>query len=243
MPERPDGPEEFAAWVRDVVRTVGRSKALVGVEVTNEANLNGAPDNSDGSYAGVAEAVVLGVKAALAERDRLGYRHVGVGFDWFDGMSPVVDDAFWTALREAGGDFGAKLDWIGMNSYPGTYDTPRAPLGTEGEAVVASLRRLRNCYAPRIGIPATTPIRVTENGWPAGASRPAEVQAQVLERMVRAVHDHRAELNVRDYYWFTLRDTDSSLTDNESHYGLLADDYTPKPAFTTYRSLVRELGG
>jgi hypothetical protein len=28
----------------------------------------------------------------------------------------------------------------------------------------------------------------------------------------------------------------------ESQYGLMRDDYTPKPAFATYRSLISRLG-
>jgi hypothetical protein len=38
-----------------------------------------------------------------------------------------------------------------------------------------------------------------------------------------------------------LRDADSSSSSFESQYGILHDDYSPKPAFSVYRDLVAEL--
>jgi hypothetical protein len=48
---------------------------------------------------------------------------------------------------------------------------------------------------------------------------------------------------VTDYRWFDLRDADSASSSFEDQYGLMTDDYAPKPAFATYRSLVAKLGG
>jgi hypothetical protein len=50
--------------VERVVRTVGRHPALVGLQITNEANLPDAPDAGDGAYPGAARALVRGVVAA-----------------------------------------------------------------------------------------------------------------------------------------------------------------------------------
>jgi hypothetical protein len=41
--------------------------------------------------------------------------------------------------------------------------------------------------------------------------------------------------------WFDLRDADSSSSSFESQYGLMRDDYSPKPAFGAYRALVARL--
>ncbi len=60
--------------------------------------------------------------------------------------------------------------------------------------------------------------------------------------MVRAVHRFRANYNVTDYRWFDLRDADSSSLNFQQQYGLLRDDYKPKPAFGTYRRLIAQLG-
>jgi hypothetical protein len=46
---------------------------------------------------------------------------------------------------------------------------------------------------------------------------------------------------VTSYCWFDLRDSDSSSSSFQSQYGLLRDDYSPKPAFAVYRRLVAKL--
>jgi hypothetical protein len=86
------------------------------------------------------------------------------------------------------------------------------------------------------------PIRVTENGWPTGPGRSPERQAATLETVIRTVHDHRAELNIAGYELFDLRDADSGRPNVFCQFGLLRDDYEPKPAFETYRRLIAELG-
>ena len=59
--------------------------------------------------------------------------------------------------------------------------------------------------------------------------------------MVGAVNEFRGTYNVTDYRWFDLRDHRSSSANFQHQYGLLRDDYTPKPAFEVYRELVDEL--
>ena len=39
-----------------------------------------------------------------------------------------------------------------------------------------------------------------------------------------------------------LRDADSNNPNLFYQFGLMRDDYTPKPAFETYRQLIAELG-
>ena len=59
--------------------------------------------------------------------------------------------------------------------------------------------------------------------------------------MVGAANAYRANYNVSDYFWFDLRDADSSSPNFQQQYGLMHDDYTPKPAFGSFRSLVSKL--
>ena len=47
---------------------------------------------------------------------------------------------------------------------------------------------------------------------------------------------------VTGYRWFDLRDADSASPSFESRYGLMRDDYRPKPAFAAYRDLIATLG-
>ena len=64
-----------------------------------------------------------------------------------------------------------------------------------------------------------------------------------MRAAVTAVYRARVTYNVTGYRWFDLRDADSSSPSFESQYGLMRDDYTPKPAFAVYRKLVAELSG
>ena len=86
------------------------------------------------------------------------------------------------------------------------------------------------------------PIHIAENGYPTGPGRSYEEQDRALREMVRAVHDFRGNYNVTDYRWFDLRDGDSGDPNFQQQFGLMRDDYTPKPAFETYRALIAELG-
>ena len=52
-----------------------------------------------------------------------------------------------------------------------------------------------------------------------------------------------AAYGVTDLRWFDLRDADSTGSSFESQYGLMRDDYSPKPAFGVYRGLVATLSG
>lgn len=63
----------------------------------------------------------------------------------------------------------------------------------------------------------------------------------MLEATLHAVHELRAELNVTHWELFTLRDANSSKEDMFYRFGVLRDDYSPKPAFGVLRDLIAEL--
>jgi hypothetical protein len=109
--------------------------------------------------------------------------------------------------------------------------------------LVNAMSALRECYTPVAGIPPTVPLHIEENGFP--TSEPARTyarQAQIAENMIRTFHDYSGNYNVRDYRWFNLRDSDSTSPNFQQQYGIMRDDYTPKPAFDVYARLVDELG-
>ena len=61
---------------------------------------------------------------------------------------------------------------------------------------------------------------------------------RVLRAVAKAVSDARRTYGVTDFRWFDLRDADSSSSSFESRYGLVRDDYAPKPAFRSYRRII-----
>jgi hypothetical protein len=232
---------DIAAWLRYVRRVVDRfgpNPRVVAIQVTNEVNLAISPDSSDGAYEGAREALIQGVKAAKAEARARGFDQLEIGFNWAYRNSPSEEQEFWGYLREHGGpSFVRALDWVGVDAYPGTFIPPFNSPGGERDALVNAFSSFR-CYSGGAGIPKSVPIHVEENGYPTGPGRTYERQAQAMDTMVRAVHDFRGTFNISDYRWFNLRDGDSTSPNFQTQYGLMTDEYVPKPAFGLYRKLV-----
>jgi hypothetical protein len=243
-PERDGDVAGYADWVRHVVRLLGRNPRVVAFQITNEVNFTASPDSSDGAFANARDALIQGVIAARTEADRIGARHLQVGFNWLYRMDTASERTFWEHLRDRGGaSFVRALSWVGLDAYPGTFFPPSAAPGTERDFVVNALDLLRRCYLPIARIPHSTPIHVQENGFPTGSGRTYERQQDALVTMVRAFHDFRGTFNVSDYRWFNLRDAETSSPNFQQQYGLMTDAYQPKPAFGSYAALVRALAG
>jgi hypothetical protein len=233
----------FLRFVREVVRRFGSNRRVVAVQVTNEANFKQSPDSSDGAYRGVLDALIQGVQAAKREAVRLRYGQLTVGFNWvYRAPNPSDDTAFWNYLRDHGGpSFLRALDWVGLDAYPGTFVPPVEPPGGERDGMVNAMSVLRDCFMPVAHIPIRVPIHIEETGWPTGPGRPESRQDQVANLLLETINDFRGTFNVTDARWFDLRDHNSSSQNFQHHYGLLRDDYSPKPAFGTFRRLVAQL--
>jgi hypothetical protein len=233
----------FVDFVRKRVRQLGPDAGVTALQVTNEANVGVAPNASDGFYPGAIDALVQGVVAAKDEVRGGGFSQLKIGFNWANQLGPS-EIAFWRSLGARGGTaFSAAVDWVGIDAYPGTWG-PALPAGdlatATRRATLTSLRALRRTFMPLAGI-YRAPIRFAESGYPTGPERTDAMQNAVLRAAVRAVSDYRRAYNVSDYRWFDLRDADSDSGSFESRYGLMRDDYTPKPAFAAYRALVARL--
>jgi hypothetical protein len=232
----------WLAFVRAVVRRFAPDPGVVGAQVTNEVNFTASPDSSDGANSGARDALIQGVIAAKQEARELGYDRFHVGFNWFYRTDPASEQSFWNYLGSHGGRrFADAVDWVGLDAYPGTFFPPVDTPGGERDAIANALSSLR-CYTASAGIAARVPIYVEENGYPTGPARGDATQQRVLETMAQAVDDFRGAYNVSDYRWFNLRDADSSSPNFQQQFGLLRDDYSPKPAFASYRALVWRLG-
>lgn len=241
-------PSAFADHVREIVRRYGRDPRVVFLQVTNEANLPGAPAAADGAFAGAAEALVEGVIAAKDQARRDARGQLRIGFSWAYDERPEAASGFWALLGRLGGRrFADAVDWVGLDSYPGTWGPQVAPSdlmpGHAADAMKQSVRALRDCMMPLAGLGDATALHIAENGFPTGPGRSEELQSQVLDAMVRNVDAIRGLYGVTDYRWFDLRDSSSADPNMESQYGITRDDYSPKPAFTTYRDLVDRFSG
>lgn len=244
-PSRAPDVAGFTAFVRQRVAQLGPNRQVVSLQIANEANVPGAPDAADGAYAGASAALVQGVIAAKREARRLGHEQLAIGFNVAD-EAPARALPFFLGLRQLGGrTFARSVDWVGIDAYPGTWG-PALPAGTLDRAVRAATRRtvdaLRRQLLPAAGLPRT-PIVFAESGYPTDHAQRTEAQQVIaLRAAVETVVSLRRSRNVIGYRWFDLRDADSSVPSFESQYGLMRDDYAPKPAFDVYRALIAQHG-
>ncbi|MCW3048416.1 MAG: hypothetical protein JWO74_2700 [Solirubrobacterales bacterium] len=234
----------FIDFVRARVQQLAPNPGVASVQVTNEANVAGAPDAADGAYPGARDALVRGVIAAKDEARRRGRGGLRIGFNWAYQRGPG-EAAFFSSLGAAGGRaFADAVDWVGVDAYPGTWGPPLGGgdlASAVRSATVDAMRTLRRTLLPRAGL-SRARLHFSESGYPTGSGRTEAMQQTVLRAAVQAVAAARGTYGVTDYRWFDLRDANTADTSFESHYGLTRDDYSPKPAFFTYRDLVARLG-
>ncbi|WP_406404704.1 hypothetical protein OH805_36500 [Streptomyces sp. NBC_00879] len=226
--------DEWLEFVRETVRTGGPH--LASLQICEEPNAD--LPVLDGSTPNVLNALVQGVIAAKQEARALGH-NLAVGFNAVPTFDPA--DTFWSRLAVlADARFLQSLDYVGLDFFPDVF-RPIAADQLAG-AVTAVLTVFRRTDLPKAGILDTVAIRVCENGWPTGPDRAEHRQAATLETVVRTVSGLADELNIDGYSFFALRDADSGAEGLFHRFGLVRDDYTPKPAFETYRQLINELG-
>jgi hypothetical protein len=63
-------------------------------------------------------------------------------------------------------------------------------------------------------------------------------QAEVLTAVIDVISRNAQALNITGYINHTLRDARSAGSGLFDQFGLMTDDYTPKPAFHVYRDLI-----
>ncbi len=230
----------WLAYVKRVVRAFGPMRHVVGLQITNEVNLTFSPNTSDGAYANAVKALALGVPAAKAEAMRRGFGQLEVGFNYAWRFGDA-DAAFWREIGEIGGErLRRATDWVGVDAYPGTF-VPAA-VANPGDALLEALAQVRECYMPKAGFGRSVPMHLEEIGYPTGPGRSEADQRRALTQFVTAAARYRGTYNLTNFNWFGLRDNNSAGPNFQSFFGLLRDDYSPKPAFGDYRRLISRFG-
>lgn len=231
--------DHWLEFIRNIISQYGQH--ISSLQITNEPNLS----FMEGSKPYILQALTEGVVTAKQEISRRGLP-VKLGFGSVP-ESPMSIPQFWGNLAIADGKFQSCVDFVGHNFYVDVFTenslTPEE-ISTAAETLLRELRKKMDAA----DIPETVPIRVTENGWPTGKNpfngleRPYERQAEVLELIIRTVFRLKTELNISQYTLFGLRDADSTQEDPFHQFGIMKDDYSPKPAYDTFKKLIEELG-
>ncbi len=242
--EKQDQEIELNNWLDFIRKIINRyGSHLASLQITNEPNLS----FMEGSKPYILKALVEGVITAKKEvRDK--NLPIKIGFGSVS-ESPAAVPHFWENLANAGNKtFIDSVDFVGHNFYADVFEDHPLDLNEISDSVECTLRQLREKNLVTAGISASVPIRVTENGWPTGKNpvanieRTYERQTEALETIIRAIYNLRQELNISHYVLFGLRDADSSKEDLFHQYGIMRDDYSPKPAYDTFKKLIKALG-
>jgi len=228
-------------WTKSIIKIINRYKdKLSTIQITEEPNLKTA-FAGDGSFDNIEKALLAGVVTAKKEIEKQQLK-IKVGFNAIPSFNPA--DTFWNII---GNDEFKKLreaiDYIGFDFYPDVF-RPVAPDGQPNDleqSVVNVLRYFRNINLKTGNVPLSVPIHITENGWATGENRTYERQAEVIEKIIRTILSIKDELNIDTYEVFALRDTNTSNQNIFYQFGLLNDDYFPKPAFEIYQKLIKEI--
>jgi hypothetical protein len=224
----------YCAFIEELIDRHGEHIATL--QIAEEPNITGNP-LLDGAYPRITEAVIAGVSAAKDKARRSGHAGLKVGCN----SSPLIgpDSGFFAGLTRAGGEqFIAGLDYIGLDFFPDVF-RPIAPARLA--AVVQGLLQAhrRDSLAPA-GL-GHLPLVITEHGWPTGPGRSPERQADVVRTVIGVISRNAAALGITGYIHHTLRDARSAGSGLFCQFGLMTDDYTPKPAFHVYRDLIAAL--
>jgi hypothetical protein len=224
----------YCAFIEALIERHGEH--LATLQVGEEPNITGNP-LLDGAYPRIAEALIAGVRAAKDKARRCGHPDLKVGCNSSPLLGPAV--TFFTDLTRAGGErFIADLDYVGLDFFPDVFrPIPPARLG----AIVLGLLEAhrRDSLAPA-GL-GHLPLIITEHGWPTGPGRAPQRQAEVLRIVIDVIARGAGALNITGYTHHTLRDARSAGSGIFCQFGLMTDDYSPKPAFHLYRDLISAL--
>ncbi|HEY7146173.1 MAG TPA: hypothetical protein VH637_18185 [Streptosporangiaceae bacterium] len=223
----------YCAFLEELVDSYG--DRIGSLQVGEEPNVTGNP-SLDGWYPRVTEAIVSGVAAAKARARRFPGLTVGINTTPLAGPGRT----FLAELTAAGRDrFIASLDYVGLDFFPDVFRPVPVPQLSNVVAGLLADHRGRVLAPAGLG---HLPLVITEHGWPTGPGRPPGRQAQVLSAVVETIVGHAAALNITGYSHFALRDACTARTGLFCQFGLMTDDYAPKPAFGAYRDLIRSCG-
>lgn len=212
---------------------------LATVQIAEEPNIT---DNAslDGAYPRVAEAVIEGVRTGKARVRRNGLRHVKIGINTSPLFGPSAN--FLAGLTQRGGEqFIADLDYIGLDFFPDVFRPLSSPdklkPATQG---LLEAHRQQNLVTAGLG---HLPLVITEHGWPTGPDRPSERQSIVVRTVIEVLVRNAEALNIIGYTHHALRDARTDGSGILCQFGLMTDDYTPKPAFFVYCDLINQYSG
>jgi hypothetical protein len=196
-------------------------------EVWNEQNISWAPEPSVTQYAALLKATYTSLKQVSADL-----------FVISGGLSGADDDGpniapvpFLQGLYAAGAN--KYFDAFAMHPYTWPY----LPDDPNPWSAWQQMQQMRDVMVA--GGDAAKQIWLTEFGAPTGAGQDAVTESVQAQSFQAALQLAKATPWIGPLFVFDIRDNGTNKADTEQNYGLLHNDFTPKPAYR----VVRDAGG
>jgi hypothetical protein len=214
--DAPSDPSTFGQIAQFITSRYGGE--LAAVEAWNEPNSGGNLVAGDGdlagTYAAMLKAFYAGAKAG-------------------DPNVPVLAGA----LAYADTSFLGKLYADGIKGYyDGLSVHPYADGAAPGDTSVTHsfVGQIQDLHAAQLAAGDHTPIWITEFGWPVGTSPGANTEAQQATYIQQAFGLVNSYSYVEAALVYQLRDMGSDPSNPEDNFGLLEQDFTPRPAYAAF---------
>jgi hypothetical protein len=214
--DAPSDPSTFGQVAQFITSRYGPD--LAAVEAWNEPNHPGnlvAPDGDlAGTYAAMLKAFYSGAKA--------GDPNVPV----LAGALAYADVPF---LQQLYAD-GIQGHYDGLSVHP--YADGAAPSNTT--VTHSFIGQIQALHSAQLAAGDHTPIWVTEFGWPVGTSAGANTEAQQADYVQQAFQLVNSYSYVQAALVYQLRDMATDPANPEDNFGLLTEDFTPRPAYAAF---------
>lgn len=216
--------DAFARFAEFVVRHFRGRVHLY--EVWNEWNIGvGVPDRPRGepeSYAALLKKVYPRLKAVDGKATIIG----GV-----IGGNGIAEH--WLERAGAAGML-RNLDALSFHPYCfGETVAERLPETGFVKRIRASREVLRRLHK------ANLPIYITEIGWPNHTAASGSMPEDSARFLARTYLLARTLPFIRGIWWYDFRDDGTDPAEKEHHFGIVARDFTPKPAYFAMRDVCR----
>lgn len=229
--------EDMDGWkkfISDHIKLYGQHTKYL--QITEEANVS--LPSLDGYYSHSRKALVEGIIHAKEVILRNGF-DVQVGFNATPDFNP--NKTFWKDIKSlARPEFYYSLDYVGLDFFPGVFRPLPSRQYTDMHPIILNVIQAFKNDVADAGIEANIPLHITENGFATHLDDSDQLQSEMLSLIITIVVALRSRFNIRTYELFSLRDADSSVKDVFYQFGIMRDDYSAKPSFSTVKDLIKK---
>jgi hypothetical protein len=233
FPCLPTDPAPFVRYAGEVAKRYGDRVRLF--EVWNEANgwFRFWPQVEGGdpaAYARLVSKTARAVHAACSE-----CTVISGGLVYLPTPITTGQVEFQAAMRAEVADVFQAVDGVGFHAY--TFYPPIDAPENQGDLQVPLDQALAEAHA---SCECDRPLWITETGWTAVAGLSHETRAQYAARGLLIALSQGAQ----SWLWWSVRDVvrEDLVAPQEGHFGLLAPDGAPHPAYTAVVNTMREIG-